>query len=171
MNVIMNNPRPAYRRATMADLPAMQQLFVDSILRTCNNDYEEGQLLAWVSGVEDTRRWESIINSQYVMVCEVDTTLQGFCTLKDGTYLDMLFVSPTAQRGGIARALYLHIELESRRAGAKEITVDASITARRFFEKMGFTILREQLVERKGVHIKNYKMCKPFGDDTAAGRR
>lgn len=46
MNVIMNNLRPAYRRATMADLPAMQQLFVDSILRTCNNDYEEGQLLA-----------------------------------------------------------------------------------------------------------------------------
>ena len=43
---------------------------------------------------------------------------------------------------------------------APKITVHASITARTFFEKRGYRVLREQQVERQGVLLTNYEMEK-----------
>lgn len=38
----------------------------------------------------------------------------------------------------------------------------ASITARPFFEKRGYRVIREQLVERRGEKLKNFVMEKAF---------
>ncbi|MEE1466132.1 MAG: GNAT family N-acetyltransferase, partial [Clostridium sp.] len=40
------------------------------------------------------------------------------------------------------------------------ITTHASITARPFFEKRGYRVVKEQEVERSGVVLTNYVMIK-----------
>ncbi len=40
------------------------------------------------------------------------------------------------------------------------MTTAASITAKSFFEKKGFIVLNEQVVERRGARLKRYLMEK-----------
>ena len=42
----------------------------------------------------------------------------------------------------------------------RKITVHASITARPFFEKRGYRLVRSQTVERRGVQMQNFHMEK-----------
>ena len=46
---------------------------------------------------------------------------------------------------------------------ATELTTHASITARPFFEKRGYTVVREQQVERRGELLTNFVMRKERG--------
>ena len=41
------------------------------------------------------------------------------------------------------------------------VTTHASITARPFFEKRGYRVVKEQQVERHGVLLTNFVMEKP----------
>ena len=52
----------------------------------------------------------------------------------------------------------LALENRARMQGIKELTVHASITARPFFEKRGYKLLREQRVIRRETELTNYVM-------------
>jgi len=52
------------------------------------------------------------------------------------------------------------IEKEAVSCGINELTADVSITAKPFFEKKGYEVLKKQSVERKGVLLTNYRMRK-----------
>ncbi|WP_262708369.1 GNAT family N-acetyltransferase [Chryseobacterium sp. CH21] len=69
----------------------------------------------------------------------------GFCTLDQGNYIDLLFVHKEYQYKGIASLLYHQIEKEALRCNEKELTADVSKTARPFFEKKDFKLLRSRL--------------------------
>ena len=61
------------------------------------------------------------------------------------------------QREGVASALCDTLEQSVR---ADCITTHASITAKPFFEKRGYRIIREQQVERQGILLTNFVMEK-----------
>ena len=61
------------------------------------------------------------------------------------------------QRRGAASALCRELE---NAASFVRITTHASITARPFFEKRGYRVLKEQQAERDGVLLTNYLMEK-----------
>lgn len=44
--------------------------------------------------------------------------------------------------------------------GVESIITDASITARPFFEKRGYKVIKEQQVELRGQIFTNFKMSK-----------
>ena len=67
----------------------------------------------------------------------------------------MLYVHKDFQRLGIAAKLCDELE-----KGFEDITVYASITAKSFFEKRGYVVLKAQEVERRGVKLKNFVMKK-----------
>lgn len=52
------------------------------------------------------------------------------------------------------------LELEARTLGLREIDTEASITAKPFFERKGYQIIKEQIVERKGIGLVNFRMSK-----------
>ena len=72
-------------------------------------------------------------------------------------YLDRLYVGKDFQRRGVASALCAAREGGS---SAPKFTTHASITARPFFQKQGYRVLKEQRVERKGVRLTNFVMEK-----------
>jgi putative acetyltransferase len=73
-------------------------------------------------------------------------------------YFDLLYVHKDYQRRGVALRLLEKILEKARELGLAGIDVEASITARSFFEKHNFRMLEEQTVFVKGVALLNYKM-------------
>ncbi|MGG7436541.1 GNAT family N-acetyltransferase [Chryseobacterium arthrosphaerae] len=157
---ILNNASISIRKGSLNDLPAMQQLFADTIQVICKNDYNDLQRNAWSAGADNEERWMNVIKGQYVLIAEAENQLVGFSTLDQETYIDLLFVHKDHQHQGIASLLYAKMEEEALRHGQKQLTADVSKTARPFFEKSGFRILKEQTVNVKGIDLINYKMIK-----------
>ncbi len=71
-------------------------------------------------------------------------------------YLDRLFVHSDYQRKGVATAICNQLEQEVQ----GHIVTHASITARPFFEKRGYKVVKEQQVERQGILLTNFVMEK-----------
>ncbi|MGG7467925.1 GNAT family N-acetyltransferase [Chryseobacterium arthrosphaerae] len=159
-NGILNNASISIRKGSLNDLPAMQQLFADTIQVICKNDYNDLQCNAWSAGADNEERWINVSKGQYVLIAEAENRLVGFSTLDQGAYIDLLFVHKDHQHQGIASLLYAKMEEEALRHSQKQLTADVSKTARPFFEKSGFRILKEQTVNVKGIDLINYKMIK-----------
>ena len=103
------------------------------------------------------------------MVAEEEGKIIGFGDMDRSGYLDRLYVHKDFQGRGIASAicdtLESVVEENQKEAGdtAKNCFIThASITARPFFEKRGYRVIREQLVERRGEKLKNFVMEKAF---------
>jgi putative acetyltransferase len=151
------------------DLKHLQQLFSETLMHVCSTDYDEEQINAWISSTEKKEKWQDIVISQFLLVARHGTKLVGFCSLKAGNYVDVLFVHKDYQRRGIAFKLYAGIEKEARRIGQKELIADVSITAKPFFERMGFTIEKEQIVIRNKVSLNNFRMVKKLNHTDTRG--
>ncbi|ESU22750.1 alpha/beta hydrolase fold protein [Flavobacterium enshiense DK69] len=148
------------RPGTIYDLAELLQLFVDTITTVCTNDYNDQQIKVWTSGAEDEERWFDMLSNQFVLVAEDAEKIIGFCTLDKGNYVDLMYVHKDYQGQGIASRLYSEIEKEAIKIGNKRLTSDVSITARPFFEKVGFKVVTKQIVVRKGIELINFKMSK-----------
>nr|WP_315026861.1 GNAT family N-acetyltransferase [uncultured Chryseobacterium sp.] len=148
------------RKGHQEDLAEMKEIFTETITEICKNDYTNEQLEVWKSGAENSERWLKVIIDQFVLVAISEDRIVGFCTLDQRKYIDLFFVHKNYQHQGIAAKLYAQIEEEAGKQKEKYITADVSKTAKPFFEKMGFHVLKEQIVNVKGIDLINYKMQK-----------
>ncbi|QNR24711.1 GNAT family N-acetyltransferase [Croceimicrobium hydrocarbonivorans] len=144
--------------AKMEDLPAMKSLFEASIRQTCNQDYSPEEIEAWLLSLKNKQRWEELIQNQIVWLALVEADLAGFCSLKDGHYLDFLYVLPDHQGLGIAKQLVAAAIDETRKLGNTKISSDISITARPFMEAQGWKVIRMNENPRADQTLINYRM-------------
>lgn len=151
------------RKGQLDDLTELQKLFLDTITDICKSDYNEEQIEAWTAETRSNtnrQRWIDTLTKQYALVAQNDHEIVGFITLDNGNYIDFLYVHKNHQRQGIANSLYKNIEIEAKRQKQLVLTSDVSITARPFFEKLGFEAIKKQTVALKGVELTNFKMKK-----------
>ncbi|TGL54381.1 GNAT family N-acetyltransferase [Leptospira kemamanensis] len=149
-----------YRSGNKDDLFQLQKLFVESILNICSKDYTEAQIKKWASGSKDEKRWEEIISQQLVIVAESNQSIIGFGTLDRQNCIDLLYVSSKYLRLGIAKQICLRLEKDAIDRDVKKLVSHVSITARPFFESLGFDLVRENLIKRDDVEFKNYTFEK-----------
>ena len=119
------------------------------------------QLDAWATGNVDLTAWDKSFLEHFTIVAEETgddgKRIVGFGDIDSTGYLDRLYVRKDRQRRGIASAICGELE---NAADAAKITTHASITARPFFLKRGYRVVREQQVERGGILLTNYVMEK-----------
>ncbi len=140
------------------DFEPVVALFTDTVRRVNIRDYSPEQVAAWAPQPPDLARWRERLAGLTLWVAGSDSDLLGFCGLGADGLVDLLYVDYRFQRQGVARRLYEHLETESRRRRIRRLFTGSSITARPFFESMGFDVLREQWVELRGVRFRNYAM-------------
>ena len=141
-----------------ADCAEMAQLFYDTVHTVNARDYTPEQLCAWATGEVDLADWDRSFRAHRTLVAAEGELLAGFGDLDvEQGYLDRLYVHRDHQGEGIATALCDALE---GAAPNRPITTHASITARPFFERRGYQVVREQQVERRGVWLTNYVMVK-----------
>lgn len=142
------------------DCPALAHLFYETVHTACTADYTPAQLEAWAPGSgPDLAAWDAGFRACVTLVAEIGGRLAGFGDLDPAAgYLDRLYVRREFQRRGVASTLCDALEQASR---ARPLTTHASRTARPFFEKRGYRVLRSQQVERRGQQLENFVMEKP----------
>lgn len=145
-----------YRAYQSSDLEELTALFYDTVHRVNAKDYTQAQLDAWATGQVDLDAWDRSLQAHVSIVAVEGQVIVGFGDMEPTGYLDRLYVHADYQGQGIASGICVRLE----RAVPGDVVTHASITARPFFEKRGYRVVREQQVERRGIPLTNYVMVK-----------
>ena len=148
------------RSSQSSDCPELAELFYNTIHAVNARDYTREQLDAWATGQVDLERWDRELREHHTVVAEEGGILVGFGDMDRSGYLDRLFVHRDFQGQGIATAICDALE---GGVSMGRLWVQASITARPFFEGRGYRVVKEQQVERRGVLLTNFVMEKIRG--------
>ncbi len=148
------------RRFEDEDAEATARIYFDAVRVGARDHYDEAQRRAWASAVPDTPPWRARLRSQASFVAERDGAIVGFMTLKPDGCIDLAFVAPQAMGTGVARQLYERLLAEAAAMGLRQLHTEASHLARPFFERQGWSVIKQQTVERDGVALTNFVMEK-----------
>ena len=140
------HPKLALRPMLPADVPLLREIFRDSIEALTADDYSEAQQEAWASAADDEAAFGKKLTGQLTLVATLAGSPVGFATLAGGNKIDMLYVHPAATGQGVAALLIDALEKLAGSRGAALLTVDASDSARGFFEKRGYVAQQRNTV-------------------------
>jgi len=143
------------RQATLEDLPEITTIFRDTIRAVNSKDYSEKQIDVWSSAADDHEEWKDRIENLYFLVAEFKNEIAGFAYLKDGFYLDGIFVHKDFQRRTIASKLLRIMESRAAVNGFDMLKSDISITAFPFFDSHYYEVEKRQKKNYKGLAFDN----------------
>lgn len=142
------------REYQSSDCEELTKLFYNTVHTVNAKDYTEEQLDAWATGQVDLNKWDQSLREHYSIVAVENEMLVSFGDIDESGYLDHLFLHADYQGKGIGTMICNRLE----QAVSGNIITHASITARPFFEKRGYRVVKEQQVERQGVFLTNFEM-------------
>jgi putative acetyltransferase len=150
------------RKYKTSEARALLSLFYDTVHEVNIKHYSEAQVEAWMPSKEErVGYWNERFLNSNTWVAESKGVILGFINLeKSGTAIDMLYVHKDFQRKGVATALLKKVEKKLKQKGITHWTVEASITARPFFEKNGYRLVRENHKILNDMDFLNYIMEK-----------
>ena len=142
------------RKYQASDCADLAELFYFRIYIEYANAISREQLDAWAPRSRNLKDWNRDFEKHISFVAIDDRTIVGFGDIEENGYLDRLFVRPDYQRMGIGTAICNKLE------GAVQgnVFTHASITAKPFFEKRGYKVIKRQTVKRRGVLLTNFVM-------------
>ncbi len=142
------------------DAQEIVRLFYETVRSVNRAHYSEEQVAAWAPVVPEAGGWHARMSGRLTFVAEREGEVVGFAELEEDGHLDMLYVQKDAVGSGVGARLYEVVEGEALALGLRRLSTEASITARPFFERRGFRVVREQTVRRRGVALTNFAMRK-----------
>ncbi|CAL1519296.1 GNAT family N-acetyltransferase [Chitinophaga sp. MM2321] len=147
------------RKATINDIGQLRTLYRQTIQEINSRDYDATQIAAWAATADRISSLEKKITTQhfYVVVTPAEM-VTGFASLEDTGELDMMFVHKDFQRQGIASMLVHKLFKIAVAQQIPVLTAYVSITAKPFFETMGFIPIEQQTVMIGETGLTNYAM-------------
>ena len=133
------------RKYNPDDCIKLLKLFYDTVRNVNRKDYNDEQLSVWAP-------------DNYLE--ENNGEIVGFGDIEKTGYLNRLFIHKDYQNMGIASAIVKELEKYAKKTCICTIITEASITAKPFFERLGYTLVKKQQVERIGISLTNYVMEK-----------
>ncbi len=134
------------------DFKEVLSLFKETVQKINCKEYTQEQIDAWIQ-IDPVQFKEKLdMHKSYVVINQ--DKIVGFGDIDSFGYLDHLYVAADYQRMGIATLLTSQLEKEV----SGSVYTDASITARPFFEHRKYKVITDQIVVKKGVKLKNFKM-------------
>jgi len=153
----------ALRPYLPVDARRCAEIFRSSIEELAGEDYDEEQREAWASRADDEQAFGARLAEALTLLAVIDGGIAGFASLKGGEQIDMLFVDPEFARHGVGQTLVDALTRLAQTRGAKRLSVDASDTARRLFDRQGFTAQKRNLVRIGDQWLANTTMTKTLG--------
>ena len=150
-----------------SDTSDLLELFHETVHHINNVDYPAEHLDAWAPAQPDLKKWKTRFKTSETIVAEVQGKIVGFGNLElSSSSIGMLYVHKDYQGQGIATALLHALERKLKKGESATATVEASITARPFFEKRGYHLVRENRKMLNGTEFLNFILEKqlPLND-------
>ena len=143
-----------------ADVPVLAAIFQASIEQLTEEDYDDAQRDAWSATADDEAAFGARLTNALTIVATIEGAPVGFVSLEGTSLIDMLYVYPPAARQGVGTLLCDAIEKLAAGRGGVQLAVDASDTARPFFEARGFEARHRETVELAGSWLGRTRMEK-----------
>lgn len=148
------------REATKEDVDAIRFLYRDTIISINSKDYSEEQIRIWSGTHVNVGSLLKKISDQYFLVAEAKRQILGFSSLEDDGLLYFMYVHKDFQGHGVAGKLLEGIFERAKKLQLKEIVSHVSVTAKPFFEKIGFKKRGEIINKIQNVEFINSVMVK-----------
>jgi putative acetyltransferase len=142
------------------DAEQVAQLFHDTVREVNCRDYSIEQIQAWAPNDIHFRDWAAICSKRMTYVAEDADRILGFGELEACGHIGCFYCHKDHQGQGVGRAIYQAIEQRAINLELNRLFTEASITAKPFFEKLGFSVVTEQEVYCRGEMFKNFQMEK-----------
>lgn len=153
------------RKLSEEDIPVLQTLFRETVLHVNARDYTREEVEDWASCGESAEHMKDLLaRNDYVAVLNEQGEIIGFSSMNAEGYLHSLFVHKDYQRDGVGSLLVSAVEQRAREYGVSEITAEVSLTARPFFEKRGYEVMKIQKRRANRLKLTNFVMCKRLKD-------
>ena len=112
-----------------------------------DDDYTPAQQEAWASAADDEAEFAERLGQHLTLVATMEGSPVGFISLDKATEIGLFYVHPAAAGQGVGRMLHrCGGETFAARPLARTSSVDASDTARGFFEKRGYVAQQRNTV-------------------------
>jgi putative acetyltransferase len=155
-------PTFALRPYLPDDVSVLREIFRDSIEGLTEDDYTVAQQEAWASAADDEAAFGKKLGGQLTLVATMQGSAVGFASLAGRDRIDMLYVHPGAAGHGVGAMLADALEKLAGARGAEKLAVDASDSARGFFEKRGYVAQRRNTVSVGDEWLANTTLSKPL---------
>ncbi|WP_008312324.1 GNAT family N-acetyltransferase [Leptolyngbya sp. PCC 6406] len=143
------------------DVEQIAQLFHDTVREVNVRDYSSNQVRAWAPDDIHFRNWLEVCSNRFTYVAAADDgTIAGFGELEANGHIGCFYCHKNYQRCGLGRQIYQAIEAKAVELSVSRLFTEASITAKPFFQRMGFLVIKEQEVTCRGKTLINYAMEK-----------
>lgn len=137
------------------DLDEIVNLFKTTIFEVNISDYTLEQVKAW--GDVDRDQFNDNLAKSYARVISNHEQIVGFGNIDDKGYIDLFYVGADYQRQVVGQKLLHDLEKSSNYTS---FMVNSSITAKPFFEKMGYKETRKNCVHLRGQDFVNFTLKK-----------
>jgi GNAT superfamily N-acetyltransferase len=148
------------RRAEAEDIPAMSQVLTESITELCTADHQgdPAAIAAWTrnKSVDGVTAMFSTGHGK-LFVAELDGVISAVGAVSGEGEITLNYVAPGARFRGVSKAMLAGLEAELRARGFAEGRLEATATARRFYEAAGWVSDGPQAAGRK---VNGYPMRK-----------
>lgn len=150
------------RRAMTADVTAMSAVMTASITELCASDHgnDPEKLAAWTRNKTPEGIQAMLSNPEGRMfVAELDGLIAAVGAVSSAGMITLNYVSPLARFRGVSKAMLAVLETELKLLGFAEGRLEATATARSFYQSAGWLPDGPQ---REGRKINGYPMRKPL---------
>ncbi len=147
------------RLARDEDYAAMARLHRQTIRKVNSKDYSQDQIDVWSArpsaerfrkSAAKCKRWVAIADDKVVGFCD-----HGFDCELWGLYIHKDYIGK-----GIGSRLIKIAEDSLKKHGCKRVTLKGTITAKEFYQKQGYKVLREDLHNINDKKLKIFVMAK-----------
>lgn len=158
-----SSPQYKLRELTDEDIPDLQTLFRETVLHVNVRDYTREEVEDWASCGDSAEHMKDLLaRNDYIAVLNERDEIIGFSSMNVEGYLHSLFVHKDYQQVGVGSLLLSAVEKRAREYGVAEITSEVSLTARPFFEKRGYEVMKVQKRRANRLELINFVMRKLF---------
>jgi putative acetyltransferase len=157
------HPKLALRPFLPVDTPLLADILRESITELTADDYSETQQQAWIArAVDDLEAFAKRLGGQLTLIATLQGSPVGFASLVGNDKIDLLYVHPVAAGQGVGNMLTDALEKLAGARGASKLVVDASDTARGFFEKRGYVAQQRNSISVGDEWLANTTLHKQF---------
>lgn len=146
------------RQATPQDASEIMKLFYETIHAINIRDYSQEQVNAWAPETMTVDRWIKRQDTKQTFVADHNGKVIGFAELESDGHIDCFYTHKDFQSQGVGTQLLETIVTQATQLQLSRLFVEVSITARPFFERRGFAIVKSQEVECRGAKLLNFVM-------------
>jgi putative acetyltransferase len=143
-----------------SDAQEIANLFHQTVRQINIADYSIKQVKAWAPDDIYFRDWAKVCSNRFTYIAETEGMIVGFGELEPNGHIDCFYSHKDYQKKGIGKQIYTAIETKARELKINRLYVEASITAKPFFSRLGFQTIQQQQVKCRGETFINYLMEK-----------